>query len=103
MYWTLAAAPQGAQPNPMGALIPFILIIPIFYFLLIRPQQKRQKQFRQMVSQLKKDDRIVTTGGIHGLVVAVKEHTLSVKIADNVKIEVDKSCVSRVIGSGEQE
>jgi preprotein translocase subunit YajC len=100
MHWVIAAnGAQGAQPNPLLGMLPFILIIPIFYFLLIRPQQKKQKQFQQMVSQIKKNDKVVTSGGIHGLVLAVKEHTLTLKIADNVKIELDKSSIVRVVGT----
>ncbi|MBI1869722.1 MAG: preprotein translocase subunit YajC [Chlamydiae bacterium] len=93
------ASPQGGQGSPFASMVPFLLIVPIFYFLLIRPQQKRQKQFKQMVAQLKKDDRVVTAGGIHGLVLSVKEHTLTLKIADNVKVEIDRSSIARVLGA----
>lgn len=101
MYWVFAAQTANGQPNPLSALIPFIPILIIFYFLLIRPQQKKQKQFQHMVAQLKKNDKVVTSGGVHGVIVAVKEHTMTVKIADNVKVEMDKSSVSRVVGTDE--
>lgn len=100
MNWIVFAAnAPGNQASPLGAMLPFLLIIPIFYFLLIRPQQKRQKTFQQMINQLKKNDRVVTSGGIHGLIIAVKEHTLTLKIADNVKVEIDKASVARVLGT----
>ena len=68
----------------------------IFYFLLIRPQQKRQKQHQQLMANLKTGDRVVTASGIHGLISNVKETTFLLKVADNVKIEIDKSAVAGV-------
>ena len=102
MSWVLLAANPAGQGSPLLGMLPFIMIMPIFYFLLIRPQQKKQKLFQALLSKLKKDDRIVTSGGIHGLIVAVKEQTLTLKIADNVKIELDKSSVGRVVGTNEE-
>ena len=77
MSWVLLAANPAGQGSPLLGMLPFIMIMPIFYFLLIRPQQKKQKLFQALLSKLKKDDRIVTSGGIHGLIVAVKEQTLT--------------------------
>lgn len=78
-------------------LVPMIAIFAIMYFLIIRPQNKRQKELATRVSTLKTGDKVVTTGGIHGIVANVKEGaTLSLKIADNVKIEVDKSAIASV-------
>ncbi len=72
-------------------------MVVVFYFLLIRPQQKRQKDMQRLVSELKTGDKVVTNGGIHGIVSNVKDgSTLSLKIADNVKIEVDKSAITSV-------
>ena len=68
----------------------------LFYFLLIRPQQKRQKQHQQLMSNLKTGDRVVTNSGIHGLIANVKETTFLLKVADNVKIEIDKSAVAGI-------
>lgn len=96
---TLAQAAQSnpAQPqNPLGMLIPFACIAVIFYFLIIRPQSKRQKEQESMVKALKTGDKVVTSGGIHGLIANVKETTVILKIADNVKIEVDKIAVVAV-------
>ena len=88
---------RTGQTSTLGALMPFLLILPIFYFLLIRPQQKKQKQFQEMLAQIKKNDKVVTTGGIHGLIVGVAEQTVTLKVADNVRVELEKSSVARVL------
>ena len=85
-----------ATPNPILSFVPIILIFVIFYFLLIRPQQQKQKQHAEMVSKLKKGDHVVTTGGIHGIISTVKDRTVLVKIDENVKIEVQKNCITYV-------
>jgi len=86
----------AATPNPILSFVPIILIFVIFYFLLIRPQQKKQKQHAEMISKLKKGDHVVTTGGIYGIVSTVKDRTVLLKIDENVKIEVQKNCISYV-------
>lgn len=82
------------QMSPIVSLLPFILIMVVFYFLIIRPQQMQQKKHRAMLSTLKKNDEVVTSGGIHGTIVNVKEKTFILRIDDNVRIEVDKTAVS---------
>ena len=78
-------------------LIPMIAIFAIMYFLIIRPQNKRQKELANRVASIKTGDKVVTNGGIHGIVANVREgSTLSLKIADNVKIEVDKAAIATV-------
>src|SRR5438105_905748 len=92
------AAPQG----PASALqfVPFLCIGVIFYFLIIRPQSKRQKELASLVSALKTGDKVITSGGIHGIIANVKEgNTLLLKVADNVKIEIDKSAIATVVPS----
>ena len=83
-------------------LLPFAFICIIFYFLLIRPQQKRQKEHQRLLSDLKTGDKVITTSGIHGLIANVKDTTFLVKIADNVKIEVDKNAIASVSKSVDQ-
>ena len=79
-------------------MIPFICIGVIFYFLIIRPQSKRQKELANLVSALKTGDEVVTSSGIHGRIANVKEgSTLILKIAENVKIEIDKSAIATVV------
>ena len=90
--------PGGLLNNPLFMLLPMFAI---FYFLLIRPQQKRAKELQKMINELKTGDKVITSGGIHGIVSNVKDGvTLSLKIADNVKIEVDKSAIVTVDRSG---
>lgn len=85
-----------AAPNPLISFLPMVAIFLIFYFLLIRPQQKTQADHRKMVAALKKNDEIVTTGGVHGTVLNVKETTFVIRVDDNAKIEIDKDAVGRV-------
>lgn len=96
LFLAQQAAPAGAQPSMLTSFLPFVFMIIIFYFLLIRPQQKRQKEHQRLLSSLKTGDRVVTSAGIHGLIANVKDSTVLLKVADNVKIEVDKSAISSV-------
>lgn len=99
---TLAQAGGQGQPSLFTSLLPLILIVVVMYFLLIRPQQKKQKAHQTMVGSLKTGDKIVTSGGVHGEVAGIDEKgsTLYVKIANEVKIKIDRHAVGRVI-SGE--
>lgn len=81
----------------MGSLLPFILMFFILYFLLIRPQQRRQRAQQEMLDQLKNGDRVVTSGGMLGIVAGIKADVVSLRIADNVKIDVQKSAISKVL------
>ena len=95
---TPAASPAAAA-NPLASFIPIILIFIIMYFLLFRPQMRRQKEQARIVSALKTGDRVVTASGIHGMITNVKDTTVTVKVADNVKIEMEKSAVTNVVKS----
>ena len=77
--------------------VPLIFIFIIMYFVMIRPQKKRQEQQQKLIGSLKTGDRVVTNAGIHGLISNVKETTVLVKVADNVKIEIDKSAITNVV------
>lgn len=81
-----------------GTLFYLLLFMGIIYILLIRPQQKQQKQRQEMMSNLKVDDRIVFSGGIHGRITKIKDFTLMVRIADRIEIEIDKAAVAYVPG-----
>ncbi len=87
----------------LGSLIPLILIFVIFYFLLIRPQQKRSKDHRKMIENLKKGDKIVTSGGIHGVIEAVGTNTVTVKIAENVKVKLGKAYIAALRAPSEED
>ena len=88
--------PPEQTVNPLMQFVPLIFIFFIFYFIVIKPQKAKQEQFKKMISDLKKNDEVVTAGGIHGTVINVKEKTVIVRIDDNVKIEVDKEAVASV-------
>ena len=90
------AVPGQPAPNPLAGFIPILLIFAIFYFLLIRPQQKQQKKHREMVGQLKKNDEVVTNGGIHGTVVNVDDATVTLRVDDNARIKFQKNTISFV-------
>ncbi len=90
-------APPAAGPNPLASFVPIILIFVIMYFLLFRPQMKRQKEAAKLVAALKTGDRVVTASGIHGLISNVKDRTVILKIADNVKIEIERSAVATIL------
>ncbi|MBV9488667.1 MAG: preprotein translocase subunit YajC [Verrucomicrobia bacterium] len=92
----LAQQTAPPQASMITTLMPIVFMMIIFYFLMIRPQQKRQKEHQQLLSSLKTGDKVVTSSGIHGLIANVKETTVMLKVADNVKIEVDKSAVTNV-------
>jgi preprotein translocase subunit YajC len=87
----LQAGGSEGSPNMLMQLLPFLLIIVVFYFFMIRPQVKRQKELRKYRESLKKGDKVVTTGGIYGKVTEVKDSHVVIEIADNVNIKVDKA------------
>ena len=90
------APPQGdGEASALGMFLPFILIFGIMYLFMIRPQVKKQKAHQAMLAEMKKGDKAVTTGGIHGKIVGVKEHTFLMQIAENTKIEVAKSAIGQ--------
>jgi preprotein translocase subunit YajC len=92
------APPQGSEGQGGGLLgfLPLILIFVIFYFLLIRPQQKRAKDHKTMLDNLKKGDKVVTSGGIYGVIEEVKTNTLVVKISENVRAKIGKAYIASV-------
>lgn len=89
--------PSGGGGSFFGMLVPLILMFVMFHFLLIRPQKKKQQELQKQIDALQIGDGIVTTGGIHGIIANKAEHTITVKVADNVKIRFDKGAVARVV------
>jgi preprotein translocase subunit YajC len=99
----LAQTPAASPASPGGGfsfMVPFIFLFVIMYFIMIRPQQRRQKEQQKLISALKTGDRVVTSSGIHGLIANVKDSTVIVKVADNVKIEMDKAAIANVAKEG---
>lgn len=99
----LMAQPQGGNPTDslISTLIMFALIIGIFYFMILRPQQKRQKERQKMLEAVKKGDKVVTAGGLHGTVAGLDEKTILLQVADNVKMKFDRSAVNTIIRESE--
>ena len=100
----LQAAGQNVAGSAglLGTAVPMILIIVIFYFFLIRPQNKKQKDTEKMLNALKKGDKVITIGGIHGVISSVKEKTVIIKVDENTKLEFNRSAVSSVELSDEE-
>ena len=84
------------QPNVFVQFLPLVFLFVIFYFLIIRPQQKKQKDHTDMIAKLDKNDEVVTAGGVHATVISVGDKTVILRIADNVKIEVERSSISQL-------
>jgi preprotein translocase subunit YajC len=101
MFFSLLLA-QTPAPSPgagsgLISMLPFVFIFVIMYYVMLRPQMRRQKEQARLVSSLKTGDRVVTSSGIHGLISNVKETTVIVKVADNVKLEMEKTAVTNVL------
>lgn len=92
------AAPQQApQQSPFIAMAPLLIVFFVFYFLVIRPQSKKQKEHDTMLQELKKGDRVLTAGGFYGRVFAIKDDLVVLTVSENVKLEMAKSAITRVV------
>jgi preprotein translocase subunit YajC len=93
----LWAAAASGTANGFSMLLPILLLIPLLYLLMIRPQQKRQKQWQQMLSSIKSGDRITTAGGIRGTILSIKDDSIVIRVPpDNLKLEVSKNAIASV-------
>jgi len=92
-YLLMGAPANGAEPNPIMTFLPMVLIIVVFYFFMIRPQMKKQKEVTAFRNSLAKGDKVVTTGGIYGKIIELKDNYVLLQIDDNVKIRVDKAAL----------
>ncbi len=99
MYLYGQAAGGGGQPSMITAMIPFIFIFAIFYFVIIRPARKKQKTHQDVVASLKGGERIITTGGIYGTVSRVMEDRIEITVDKNTKLQVTKPSISAVVES----
>ena len=106
LFMIAMSPPQGGG-NPEGSLfstlLMFALIIGIFYFLILRPQQKRQKERQKLLEALKKGDKVITSGGLHATVAGIDEKSVLLQVADNVKLKYDRSAVATIVREGEPE
>ncbi len=89
------APPSGGEQNPLMSFLPLILIVVVFYFFMIRPQMKKQKEMRKFRDSLQNGDKVVTTGGIYGKIVEVRESVIIMEVEDKMRLKVDKAAVVR--------
>jgi preprotein translocase subunit YajC len=100
LAYAAAASPGGGGPGAIvQPLILFGAMFAIFYFIVLRPQQRQKAERERMLSALKRGDRVVTNSGLHGTIVALGEHTVTIRVADQVKLEFDRAAVGRIVGS----
>jgi preprotein translocase subunit YajC len=93
---------MGDMQSLISTLGPLILIIPVFYFLVIRPQQQKQKEHKALLDNLKKGDTVITQGGLYGKVAAVSDHVLTLEIADKVRVRVSRAHIAGLAPSGSE-
>jgi preprotein translocase subunit YajC len=94
-WW--AAPPAPGAGGGIGMLLPILLFIPLLYLMMIRPQQKKQKQWQQMLANIKTGDRVTTAGGIRGVILSIKDDSIIIRVApDNLKLEVTKNAIASV-------
>jgi len=96
------AAPASSTGSMISTVVMFGAVFAIFYFMIIRPQNKKQKEAQKMIAAMKKGDRVVSIGGIHGVISSVKEKTVVVKVDDSTKLEFSKSAIASVDARGEE-
>jgi preprotein translocase subunit YajC len=103
LFLLAMAQPSGGSPEGslISTLVMFTLIIAIFYFMILRPQQKRQKERQKMLDAVKKGDKVVTAGGLHGTVAGIDEKTILVQVAENVKLKFDRTAITAVVREGD--
>ncbi|NQT55417.1 MAG: preprotein translocase subunit YajC [Desulfobacteraceae bacterium] len=90
----------GGDGGGFGAFVPLILMFAIFYFLLIRPQQKKAKAHKQLLTALKKGDRVVSSGGLHGVITGISDDVVTMEIAPKVRVKVSRASISGITGKG---
>ncbi|MBW2063435.1 MAG: preprotein translocase subunit YajC [Deltaproteobacteria bacterium] len=102
LAYAMGSGGTGGQGGGFGAFVPLILMFAIFYFLLIRPQQKKAKQHRAMLASLKKGDRVVSSGGLHGQITGLTDDVVTMEIAPKVRVKVSRSSIAGIVGRSEQ-
>ena len=97
--WAQNGATSGAAPSMLIQMAPLLLVFVVFYFLLIRPQQLKQKEHAALLANLKRNDKVITSGGLHGKIIDLAESVVTVEIAPNVRVTVDRSQIATVLGA----
>ncbi len=95
--FAMGTGPQGTTGGGIASFMPLIILLVIFYFLLIRPQQKRAKEHKEMVNNLQQGARVVTSGGIHGTISSLDETTVTLEIAEKVKMKISRGNIAVVL------
>jgi len=99
--YAMTGSGSGGQGGGLGAFVPLILMFAIFYFLLIRPQQKKAKQHKAMLQAIKKGDRVVSSGGLHGVITGITDDVVTMEIAPKVRVKVSRGSIAGVMGRAE--
>ena len=97
LAYAAAAPPGGGAQSMLPTIVMVASMLAIFYFLLLRPQQKQKQERERMLASMKRGDRVVTTSGMYGTVTGLNEHTVVLRVADQVKLEFDRSAIGRVV------
>ncbi len=97
----LGKSGSGGEGGGFGAFLPLILMFAIFYFLLIRPQQKKAKAHKQLLASIKKGDRVVSSGGLHGVVTGIADDVVTIEIAPKVRVKISRGSISGVAGKAQ--
>ena len=101
LAYAMTGGSSGGQGGGLGAFVPLILMFAIFYFLLIRPQQKKAKAHKAMLSAVKKGDRVVSSGGLHGVITGMSDEVVTMEIAPKIRVKVSRGSIAGVMGSPE--
>ena len=96
MFMIPFAQVAAQQPPALLQFLPLIVLFGLFYVMLIRPQQKQQREHQALLAAIKKHDRVVTSGGLHGTVMNIKDDLVTLRVDDNVKVDIDRSAITRV-------
>ena len=99
LAYAAASPPGGGAQSMLPTIVMVAAMLAIFYFLLLRPQQKQKQERERMLSSIKKGDRVVTSGGLHGTVTGLNEHTVTLRVDNQVKLEFDRSAIGRVVAA----
>jgi preprotein translocase subunit YajC len=97
----MSPSPEGGSGSLVSTLIMFGAIFLIFYFMIIRPQQKRAKEREKMLANIEKGDKVITSGGMHGTIVGLEEKAVLLSVSDNVKVKVERSAITTILSNKE--
>ncbi len=103
LVYAMGSGGGGGQGGGLGAFLPLIIIFGIFYFLLIRPQQRKAKQHKEVLASLKKGDRVISSGGLHGLITGLTDDLVTMEISPKIRVKVSRSSIAGAIGKTESQ